>query len=87
MIGGTEEEGQTENIPFADKTGEGSQVGAIDVDSSSARLLEASFLLAPIRLLDKRSFDADLASGRSRAHSCERALALSGDPSIGCRLL
>jgi hypothetical protein len=46
MIGGTEEEGQTENIPFADKTGEGSHVGAIDVDSSSARLLEASFLLA-----------------------------------------
>ena len=46
MIGGTEEEGQTENIPFADKTGEGSHVGAIDVNSSSARLLEASFLLA-----------------------------------------
>ena len=46
MIGGTEEEGQTENIPFADKTGEGSHVGAIDVDSSSTRLLEGCFLLA-----------------------------------------
>jgi hypothetical protein len=39
MIGGPEKEGQTENIRFADKAGEGSHVGAINVDSSSTRLL------------------------------------------------
>jgi hypothetical protein len=46
MIGGSEKEGQTENIRFADKAGEGSHVGAINVDSTSARLLKACFLLA-----------------------------------------
>src|SRR5260370_17758108 len=46
MIVGPEKEGQTENIRFADKAGEGSHVGAINVDSSSTRLLEACFLLA-----------------------------------------
>src|SRR5260370_39105226 len=46
MIVGPEKEGKTENIRFADKAGEGSHVGAINVDSSSTRLLEACFLLA-----------------------------------------
>ena len=46
MIGGPKKEGQTQNIRFADKAGEGSHVGAIDVDSSSTRLLEGCFLLA-----------------------------------------
>src|SRR6266446_7633641 len=50
MIGGPEKEGQTENIRFADKAGEGSHVGAINVDSSSTRLLEACFLLAQYAL-------------------------------------
>src|SRR3954470_12337086 len=46
MIGGPKKEGQTENIRFADKAGERGHVGAIDVDSSSTRLLEGCFLLA-----------------------------------------
>jgi hypothetical protein len=46
MIGGPKKEGQTKNIRFADKAGEGSHVGAINVDCSSTRLLEATFLLA-----------------------------------------
>jgi hypothetical protein len=46
MIGGPEKEGQPENIRFADKAGEWSHVGAINVNSSSTRLLEACFLLA-----------------------------------------
>ena len=46
MIGGPKKEGQAQNIRFADEAGEGSHVGAINVDASSARLLEASFLLA-----------------------------------------
>jgi len=46
MIGGPEKEGQTQDIRFADKAGEGSHVGTIDVDSSITRLLEACFLLA-----------------------------------------
>jgi hypothetical protein len=46
MIGGPEKEGQPENIRFADKAGERSHVGAINVNSSSTRLLEACFLLA-----------------------------------------
>src|SRR6266516_5474465 len=46
MIGGPEKEGQTEDIRFADKAGEGSHVGTINVDSSGTRLLEACFLLA-----------------------------------------
>ena len=46
MIGGPKKEGQTQNIRFADKAGEGSHVGAINIDYSSTRLLEASFLLA-----------------------------------------
>ena len=46
VIGGPEKERQTENIRFANKAGEGSHVGAINVDSSSACLLEACFLLA-----------------------------------------
>jgi len=41
-----EKEGQTENIRFADKVDEGSHVGAINVDSSSTRLLEGCLLLA-----------------------------------------
>ena len=45
MIGGPKKEAQTENIRFADKAGQGSHVGAINVNSSSARLLEACFLL------------------------------------------
>ena len=46
MIGGPEKEGQPENIRFADKASERSHVGAINVDSSSTRLLEGCFLLA-----------------------------------------
>ena len=84
MIGGPKKERQTQNIRFADKASEGGHVGAINVDPSSTRLLEA-VLARPIGLLDKRSCDVGLASGRSRAHSCERALAPSGNHSIGCR--
>src|SRR2546429_1918231 len=47
---GPEKEGQTEDIRFADKAGEGSHVGTIDVDSSITRLLEACFLLAQYAL-------------------------------------
>jgi hypothetical protein len=36
----------TQNIRFADKASEGSHVGAINVDCSITRLLEAIFLLA-----------------------------------------
>jgi hypothetical protein len=50
MIGGPEKEGQTENIRLADKAGEWSHVGAINVDSSSTRLLEACLLLAQYAL-------------------------------------
>ena len=46
MTGGPEKEGQPENIRFANKTGERSHVGAINVDSASTRLLEGCFLLA-----------------------------------------
>jgi hypothetical protein len=60
MIRGPEKEGQTENIRFADKVDEGSHVGAINVDSSSTRLLEGCLLLTPIRPLDKRLCDAGL---------------------------
>jgi hypothetical protein len=46
MIGGPEKEGQTENIRLADKVGEGSHVGAINVDSPTARLLKGCSFLA-----------------------------------------
>jgi hypothetical protein len=44
MIGGPKKEGQTQNIRFADEAGEGGHVGAINVDSSSTRLLETILL-------------------------------------------
>jgi hypothetical protein len=50
MIGGPEKEGQPENIRFANKAGEWSHVGAINVDSSSTRLLEGCLLLAQYAL-------------------------------------
>jgi hypothetical protein len=65
MIGGPEKEGQPENIRFADKAGEWSHVGAINVDSSSTRLPEGCFLLAQ---LASRINDHAMAALRSVAH-------------------
>src|SRR5258705_10828704 len=65
MIGGPEKEGQPENIRFADKAGEWSHVGAINVDSSGTRLLETCFLLAQ---LASRINDHAMSALRSVAH-------------------